>query len=124
MRESLVFDKSRVFALRIIKLYNYLKSERGEYVLSKYLLRSGTSIGANIAEAEYAITKKDFLSKIYISLKEASETKYWLDLLHDADLLSNKEHSSIVADCEELLKLLTSIAKTTSENIKICNVNN
>ena len=124
MRESLVFDKSRVFALRIIKLYNYLKSERGEYVLSKQLLRSGTSIGANIAEAEYAITKKDFLSKIYISLKEASETKYWLDLLHDADLLSNKEHSSIVADCEELLKLRTSIAKTTSENIKICNVNN
>ena len=62
--------------------------------------------------------------KIYISLKEASETKYWLDLLHDADLLSNKEHSSIVAYCEELLKLLTSIAKTTSENIKICNVNN
>ena len=124
MRESLVFDKSRVFALRIIKLYNYLKSERGEYVLSKQLLRSGTSIGANIAEAEYAMTKKDFLSKIYISLKEASETKYWLDLLHDADLLSNKEHSSIVADCEELLKLLTSIAKTTSENIKICNVNN
>ena len=88
------------------------------------MLRSGTSIGANIAEAEYAITKKDFLSKIYISLKEASETKYWLDLLHDADLLSNKEHSSIVAYCEELLKLLTSIAKTTSENIKICNVNN
>lgn len=124
MRESLVFDKSRVFALRIIKLYNYLKSERGEYVLSKQLLRSGTSIGANIAEAEYAITKKDFLSKIYISLKEASEIKYWLDLLHDADLLSNKEHSSIVADCEELLKLLTSIAKTTSENIKICDVNN
>lgn len=124
MRESLVFDKSRVFALRIIKLYNYLKSERGEYVLSKQLLRSGISIGANIAEAEYAITKKDFLSKIYISLKEASETKYWLDLLHDADLLSNKEHSSIVADCEELLKLLTSIAKTTSENIKIYNVNN
>ena len=124
MRESLVFDKSRVFALRIIKLYNYLKSERGEYVLSKQLLCSGTSIGANIAEAEYAITKKDFLSKIYISLKEASETKYWLDLLHDADLLSNKEHSSIVAYCEELLKLLTSIAKTTSENIKICNVNN
>ena len=101
-----------------------MKSERGEYVLSKQLLRSGTSIGANIAEAEYAITKKDFLSKIYISLKEASETKYWLDLLHDAGLLSNKEHSSIVADCEELLKLLTSIAKTTSENIKICNVNN
>ena len=124
MRESLVFDKSRVFALRIIKLYNYLKSERGEYVLSKQLLCSGTSIGANIAEAEYAITKKDFLSKIYISLKEASETKYWLDLLYDADLLSNKEHSSIVAYCEELLKLLTSIAKTTSENIKICNVNN
>ena len=76
MRESLVFDKSRVFALRIIKLYNYLKLERGEYVLSKQMLRSGTSIGANIAEAEYAITKKDFLSKIYISLKEASETKY------------------------------------------------
>ena len=114
MRESLVFDKSRVFALRIIKLYNYLKSERGEYVLSKQMLRSGTSIGANIAEAEYAITKKDFLSKIYISLKEASETKYWLDLLHDADLLSDKEHSSIIVDCEELLKLLTSIAKTTA----------
>ena len=124
MCESLVFDKSRVFALRIIKLYNYLKSERGEYVLSKQMLRSGTSIGANIAEAEYAITKKDFLSKIYISLKEASETKYWLDLLHDADLLSDKEHSSIIVDCEELLKLLTSIAKTTAENLKVSDVNN
>lgn len=88
------------------------------------MLRSGTSIGANIAEAEYAITKKDFLSKIYISLKEASETKYWLDLLHDADLLLDKEHSSIIVDCEELLKLLTSIAKTTAENIKVSDVNN
>ena len=101
-----------------------MKSERGEYVLSKQMLRSGTSIGANIAEAEYAITKKDFLSKIYISLKEASETKYWLDLLHDADLLSDKEHSSIIIDCEELLKLLTSIAKTTAENLKVSDVNN
>lgn len=124
MRESLVFDKSRVFALRIIKLYNYLKSERAEYVLSKQMLRSGTSIGANIAEAEYAITKKDFLSKIYISLKEAAETKYWLDLLHDADLLSDKEHKSIIADCEELLKLLTSIAKTTTENLKASDTHN
>ena len=124
MVESIVFEKSKAFAIRIVKLYKHLCENKNEYVLSKQLLRSGTSIGANIAEAEYAITKKDFLSKIYISLKEASETKYWLDLLHDADLLSNKEHSSIVADCEELLKLLTSIAKTTSENIKICNVNN
>ena len=117
MRESLVFDKSRVFALRIIKLYNYLKSERGEYVLSKQLLRYGTSIGANIAEAEYAITKKDFLLKIYIALKEASETKYWLDLLRDAEYLTKQEYDSIIFDCEEILKLLISITKTTTKNV-------
>ena len=116
-RDSVVFEKSRAFALRIIKLYNYMKSEHSEYVLSKQLLRSGTSIGANIAEAEYAITKKDFLSKIYIALKEASETKYWLDLLRDAEYLRKQEYDSIVFDCEEILKLLTNITKTTSKNV-------
>ena len=97
-------------------LYKFLKEERNEFILSKQLIRSGTSIGANIAEAEHAISTKDFIAKLYIALKEAAETKYWLDLLKEADYLTTEEYNSIVIDCEELIKLLTSITKTTNQN--------
>ena len=118
MKESVVGDKSFDFAVRIIRLYKYLSDEKKEYVLSKQLLRSGTSIGANIQEGLQGQSKKDFLMKMNISLKEASETKYWLRLLRAADYLTEKEQKSIFEDCIELEKMLTSIVKTTSENIK------
>lgn len=108
-------DKSKVFAVRIVRLYKYLCDEKHEFVLSKQLLRSGTSIGANLSEALYGISRKDFLSKVYISLKECAETKYWLELLYSTEYLSDLEYKSIDADCTELVKLLTSITKTTSK---------
>ena len=116
MSKSITFDKSKAFALRIIKLYNYLKVTHNEFVLSKQILLAGTSIGANIAEAEFAISTKDFLSKLYIALKEAAETKYWLDLLNDAEYITKEQFDSINSDCEEIIKLLTSITKTTNLN--------
>ena len=88
MDDNTINNKSKRFAVRVVKLYKYLCEEKKEFVLSKQLLRSGTSIGANIAESECAISKKDFLSKIYIALKECSETMYWLDLLHDTQYLT------------------------------------
>ena len=118
MRESITFEKSKQFALRIAKLYKHLVYTKKEYIFSKQLVRCGTSIGANLAEAEYAISEKDFLSKAYISLKECAETKYWLDLLQESEYLSEEEHASISRDCTELLKLLTAITKTMSHKIE------
>ena len=109
--------KSRLFAVRIVRLYQYLCQDKKEYVLSRQLLKSGTSIGANLAESECAISKKDFLSNIYIALKECSETLYWLDLLHDTDYLTTAEYQSIRQDCEELRKMLSSTTKTLSESL-------
>ena len=100
-----VQEKSRRFAVRIVRLYQYLTTEQKEYVLSKQLLRSGTSIGANIAESSCAISKKDFLSKMYVAFKECNETLYWLDLLHDTHYLTDKSYNSIYSDCRELHKL-------------------
>lgn len=113
---SIVFEKSKNFSLRIIGLYKYLCDEKKEFVLSKQLLRSGTSIGANIAEANCAISKKDFLAKMYIAFKESSETAYWLELLYGAEYLSKTEFESINLDCIELQKILSSITKTTKDN--------
>ena len=110
--------KSKKFAVRIVRLYQYLCSEKKEFVLSKQLLRCGTSIGANLAESECAISKKDFLSKVYIALKECSETIYWLELLYETDYLSQAEYISVRSDCEELRKMLSSTTKTLSESIK------
>lgn len=116
MSESLtVSNKSRHFAVRVIRLYQYLTTEKKEYVLSKQFLRSGTSIGANIAESECAFSRKDFLSKMYIAFKECNETLYWLDLLHDTGYLTDIEYASICNDCRELHKMLASITKTTRE---------
>lgn len=97
-------------------MYKYLCDEKKEFVLSKQLLRSGTSIGANIAEANCAISKKDFLAKMYIAFKESSETAYWLELLYGAEYLSKTEFESINLDCIELQKILSSITKTTKDN--------
>ena len=116
MRESLVFDKSRVFALRIIKLYNYLKSERGEYVLSKQLLRSGTSIGANVSEAQCGQSMPDFTTKMFIALKEANETEYWLRLLILSEYITEKEGQSLLDDCLEIKRILVSSLNTAKEN--------
>ena len=117
-RDSVTLDKSKNFAIRIVRLYQYLCTEKKEFVLSKQLLRSGTSIGANLAEAIYGISDKDFLSKMYISLKECAETKYWLELLFKTDYLTEQQYQSINEDCTELIKLLTSSAKTMSVKLK------
>ena len=105
-------DKSKVFALRIIRLYQYLKNEKSEFVLSKQLLRSGTSIGANVKEAIRGQSRADFYAKLNISLKEASETEYWLELLHESGYIEEKPFVSIYEDCQELIKILVTITKS------------
>jgi len=112
---SVTLEKSRKFAIRIYNLYKYLCGEKKEYVLAKQLLRSGTSIGANLTEAQYAISKKEFLVKATISLKECAETEYWLDLLKETSILSQKEYDNIIKDCKEILRLLIAIVKTTKQ---------
>ena len=112
MTESIMFNKSKAFALRIVRLYKYLR-DRKESVVAKQMLRSGTSIGANIAESRYAQSKSDFTAKLQIALKEAAETQYWLELLRDAELVkSEKAFNSLCDDCTELIKLLTSSVNT------------
>ncbi|MCF7809676.1 four helix bundle protein [bacterium] len=110
--DNVVRDKSYAFALRIIKLYKYIVENKKEYTLSKQLLRSGTSIGANVEEAIGAQSKKDFFAKLTIAYKEARESEYWLRLLKDSGDLDDKAADSILSDCRELLKLLGSIQKT------------
>ena len=116
MAESVTLDKSKEFAIRIVKLYNYLCKYKREFVMSNQLLRCGTAIGANLSEAIYGVSRNDFLAKVYISLKECAEAKYWLELLHETDYLSDSEFHSINEDCTALIKLLTSTVKTTREN--------
>lgn len=115
-RESIVGDKSLAFAKRIAKCYRYLKDRKKETVMSKELLRCGTSIGANVREGLYAQSCKDFISKLIIALKEAGETDYWLDIIHSAEYFTDDEYKSLKEDNDELLKLLTSIIKTTKDN--------
>ncbi len=112
MSDNAIVEKSKAFALRMIKLYKYLCEEKREFVLSKQLLRSGTSIGANIREAQRGQSKPDFYAKLNISLKEADESAYWLELLHEGEYLDDASFISIYTDCEELIKLLTTITKT------------
>jgi len=116
MKNNIVKDISFAFAIRIVALYKFLIDEKKEYILSKQVLRSGTAIGALVREAEQAESKKDFIHKMAIALKEANETEYWLELLHKTDYLSNAEFISIHSDIVELLKLLTSIIKTSKGN--------
>ncbi len=111
-QDRVLQHKSLTYAKRIIGLYQNLQKRDCPYVLLKQILRSGTSIGANIAEAKYASSRKDFLNKLYIALKECSETLYWLQLLFESKFLTATEYSSMQTDTEELLKLLIAITKT------------
>jgi len=111
--ENAVLEKSVDFAVRIVKLYQYLAEEKKEWILSKQLLRSGTSVGANIREALQGQSKADFVAKMSISLKEAAESQYWLELLYRTGYLTEEQYKSIGADCDELAKLLTAIVKSS-----------
>lgn len=115
MKENIIKNKSLEFAIRIVKLYKYLVNEKKEFVLSKQLLRSGTSIGAMVRESEHAESKADFIHKLSVSLKEANETEYWLELLYQSDFIKKKEFESIINDSKEILRLLISIIKTTKQ---------
>lgn len=117
MSNSIVGEKSEDFAVRIVRLCQYLKEQKHEYVVSKQLLRSGTSIGANINEALSGISRKDFLSKMYIAFKECRETQFWLRLLYRTGYLDEREFNSIGADCTELLRMLSGITRTTSQSM-------
>jgi len=111
--ENVIVKKSYDFAKRIVKLYLFLSKEKNEYILSKQILRSGTSIGANVEEAQGGQSKRDFIAKTQISLKEAKETRYWLRLLRDTDILETELANSLINDCEEILYILTAILKSS-----------
>jgi len=114
--ENIVEQKSKALALRIIRLYQWLSDNKHEHVLSKQLLRSGTSIGANIKEGVRAQSTLDFIAKLSIALKEAEETEYWLELLFESNLLEQNLYDSVYSENKELIKMLTSIIKTTKTN--------
>ena len=118
IRNSVTLEKSKSFALKIINLYRQLAIEKNEYVLSKQILKSGTSIGANLTEAMYGHSEKDFLAKAYISFKECAETHYWLELLHNAGYINDEEFTPLNKDCQEILRLLSSSTKTLSQKLK------
>ena len=118
MKENLIQKKSFEFALRIIKLSKYLNNEKKEFVLSKQILKSGTSIGANVEEGLGGQSKQDFIAKLQIALKESRETKYWLRLLSESDVLEKRLADSLIKDSDELIKILNSILKSTKENLK------
>ena len=116
MRESITAEKSLDFAVRIVNVSKYLMKENKEYILSKQLMRSGTSIGANVAEAQRGQSKADFVAKMSIALKEANETHYWLKLLYRTDYLNQKQYESLDKDIQELIGLLTATCKTANQN--------
>lgn len=116
--QSVVGDKSLIYAKRIAQCYRYLRDKKKETVMSKQLLRCGTSIGANVREGLYAQSKKDFISKMNIALKEAGETDYWLDVIHAAGYFTDDEYVSLYTDNKELLRLLAAIVKTSKEKEK------
>ncbi len=111
-----IAEKSYKFAIRIVRLYQYLCKEQHEFILSKQVVRSGTSIGANVEEGLGGQSRNDFVAKFQISLKEARETRYWLRLLRDTDYLEPKLANSLIEDAEELIKILISILRTTKDN--------
>ena len=115
-KDNIVQNKSYDFSLRIVKLYQFLSTEKKEYVISKQILRSGTSIGANIEEAIGGISKKDFVHKLSISYKEARETHYWIRIIKDSDYINKELANSLLEDCDELLKLLYTIINSTKKN--------
>lgn len=115
MGNNIIEEKSLDFAIRIVNLYKYLTNEKNEFILSKQILKSGTSIGANISEAQRGQSRADFYTKNTIALKEANETKYWLTLLHRTDYISSDQYESLYSDLAELLKILTAICKSSSK---------
>ena len=118
MKESILSEKSFLFALRVVNLYKYLLAEHKEYVLSKQVLRSGTSVGANIEEAKHAQSKVDFIHKLSIAQKEASETNFWIRLLQQSEFLKEKLAISLINDCDEIQRMLTSSIKTSKANLE------
>ena len=116
--KNILKDKSYAFAIRVVNLYKYLVKEKREFVISKQILRSGTSIGALIREAEFAQSKVDFINKMSIALKEANETNYWIDILSETKFINYKMYESLKFDSEEVLKILVSTVKTSKSNIK------
>ncbi|MDR1847994.1 MAG: four helix bundle protein [Bacteroidales bacterium] len=117
MKESVLKEKSFKFAVRIVNLYRYLCEEKKEFVLSKQILRCGTSVGANVREAEHSESKADFVHKLAISQKEINETIYWLELLRETEYISSKEFESINIDAVEIIKMLTSSIKTAKQSL-------
>lgn len=113
MQNKLILDKSIAFSIRIINLSKYLSDKKKEFIISKQIIRSGTSIGANISEAYCASSKKDFISKFYISFKEANETLYWLILLKETKYITHVQYKSLNDECNELIKLISSTIKTS-----------
>lgn len=116
--QNVIVEKSKAFAVRIVRMYQYLCSEKQEYVLSKQVLRSGTSIGANVKEALRGQSRQDFVFKLNISLKEASETEYWLELLHETGYISDTQFQSMHTECVELIKILTSIINSSKKEVQ------
>ncbi|MCD6653945.1 MAG: four helix bundle protein [Sulfurovum sp.] len=110
--KNILYEKCYAFAIRVVKLTQYLQSEHKEFVLSKQILRSGTAIGALVSESKYAQSNADFLNKLTVALKEANETQYWINLLHDTDYINKEMHKSLYNDIDEVLSLLISITKT------------
>ena len=117
IKNIIVADKSKAFALRIIKLFTFLKEEKNEYVLSRQVLRSGTSVGANIRESRNAQSDLDFINKMSIALKEADETAYWLELLYESGFITQVQFDSLYKDIDELIAILTVIIRTKKENL-------
>ncbi|MCM1332341.1 MAG: four helix bundle protein [Bacteroides sp.] len=111
-KENVVYDKAKKFAIRIIRFKQWLSLECKEYALADQILRSGTSIGANISESVDAVSKKDFRNKLSIALKECSETKYWLEIIHEAAIINDELFKSLYNDCSEIYAILSSIVKT------------
>ena len=118
LKENVIDSKAKKFSIRIIRMYQYLSGEKKEFVLSKQILRSGTSIGANIVEAEAGISKKDFQAKMYISFKECCETEFWLDIMHETDYVDDKTFNDLMPKCSELNKMLSAITKSTKESFE------
>ena len=118
MQESGIQEKSILFAVRIVNLYKYLCRTKKEFVMSKQVLKAGTSIGANLAEAKCSISRKEFLAKTYIAFKECAETRFWLDLLFRTEFISMAEYNSIISDCDIIYRILSSITKTLKNELK------
>jgi four helix bundle protein len=115
MKENILIDKSIDFSARIVKLYRFLIKEKHETVISKQILRSGTSIGANINEAQYGNSKADFIAKLHIALKETAETEYWLHVLEKSDYLDTNMASSVLNDCLEIKRILIASINTAKQ---------